>query len=134
MNDSFLGRGWRFPPGFQRETNGAEMSAEEDDVRESLEILLSTRVGERLMHPDYGCNLDEMIFEYMDLSMQTYIRDMVETAIVMYEPRVVLENVELISGGEMEGKLLLSIDYRIAGTNSCFNYVYPFYKTEGTSR
>ena len=60
---SFLGTGWSFPPEFQKENNTVKMLTDEDDIKSSLEILLSTRLGERIMVPGYGCNLDELLFK-----------------------------------------------------------------------
>jgi len=73
MNDNtnFLGRGWSFPPEFNRASKSVTMLEQEKDIESSLNILLSTRLGERIMQPDYGCNLDEMVFEAMNLTMRT---------------------------------------------------------------
>lgn len=132
-NTKFLGRGWGFPPEFNRAAKGVEMLADEADIESSLDILLSTRLGERIMQPDYGCNLDEMVFEAMNLTMRTYLKDLVEHAILYHEPRIDLEKLEIDTSRETEGMLLIIIDYRVRTTNSRFNYVYPYYKNEGTN-
>lgn len=132
-NSTFLGRGWGFPPEFNRAAKGVGMLSDEADIESSLEILLSTRLGERIMLPDYGCNLDEMVFEAMNLTMRTYLKDLVEHAILYHEPRIELEKLELDTSRETEGVLLIIIDYRVRTTNSRFNYVYPYYKNEGTN-
>lgn len=132
-NSTFLGRGWGFPPEFNRAAKGVGMLSDEADIESSLEILLSTRLGERIMLPDYGCNLDEMVFEAMNLTMRTYLKDLVEHAILYHEPRIELGKLELDTSRETEGVLLIIIDYRVRTTNSRFNYVYPYYKNEGTN-
>jgi len=132
-NRTFLGRGWGFPPEFSRAAKGVGMLEDERDIESSLEILLSTRLGERIMQPDYGCNLDEMVFEAMNLTMRTYLKDLVEHAILFHEPRIELENLALDTSRETEGLLLIVIDYRVRTTNSRFNYVYPYYKNEGSN-
>lgn len=109
------------------------MLEDEADIESSLDILLSTRLGERIMQPNYGCNLDEMVFEAMNLTMLTYLKDLVENAILYFEPRIELEGLEIDTSREAEGLLLIMIDYRVRTTNSRFNYVYPFYKNEGTN-
>ncbi|NTU52244.1 MAG: GPW/gp25 family protein [Chlorobiaceae bacterium] len=129
----FLGRGWGFPPEFSRPARGVGMLEGQADIESSLKILLSTRIGERLMQPDYGCNLDEMLFESMNLTMLTYLKDLVENAILYFEPRIVLEGLSLDTSQESEGLLLIVIEYRVKTTNSRFNYVYPFYKNEGSN-
>jgi len=132
MNKEFLGRGWSFPPAFDRGISGTQMLEEEADVASSLEILLSTAQGERVMLPQYGCNLDELIFESLDTRMKTLMADKVESAILYNEPRVELESVRLDESRELEGVVLIEIVYRVKSTNSRFNFVYPFYKLEGT--
>ena len=128
---SFLGTGWSFPPEFSKVRKAVKMIADEEDIRNSLEILLSTRIGERIMHPEYGCNLNEMMFEPMTLSLQTYIKDLVFTAIFYYEPRINPEEVKLTNAGE-EGLILVEVTYIIRSTNTRHNIVYPFYVQEGT--
>ena len=130
-NISFLGTGWSFPPEFSRARLGVKMISDESDIENSLEVLLATRIGERIMQPEYGCNLNEMMFEPLTLSLQTYIRDLVFTAIYYYEPRISPEEVTL-TATEEEGLILVSIDYVIRSTNTRHNIVYPFYLQEGT--
>ena len=130
-NISFLGTGWSFPPEFSRARRGVKMISDETDIENSLEVLLATRIGERIMQPEYGCNLNEMMFEPLTLSLQTYIRDLVFTAIYYFEPRISPEEVTL-TATEEEGLILVSIDYVIRSTNTRHNIVYPFYLQEGT--
>jgi phage baseplate assembly protein W len=132
MPDSFLGTGWSFPPTFNQATGSVDMTSDEQDVQISLQILLATRKGERVMQPDYGCNLDEMVFEPMTTSFKTYIRETIKTAILFYEPRIELNSIKIDSSRETEGVILIIIDYTTRTTNSRFNFVYPYYKKEGT--
>lgn len=132
-DDSFLGTGWAFPPAFDRESGTVEMIQEEEDIKQSLEILLSTSIGERVMQPTYGCNLRDYQFEPISNTFIGFLVDMVERAILFFEPRIVVEDISISEPGDIqlfEGKLLISIDYVIAGTNSRFNYVYDFYLRE----
>lgn len=132
MSNEFLGRGWSFPPVFNRNLAGVEMIEEEADIVSSLEILLGTTQGERVMLPQYGCNLDELVFESLDTRMKTLMADKVESAILYHEPRIELEKVRLDDSGELEGVVLIEIIYRVRSTNSRFNFVFPYYKLEGT--
>ena len=127
---SFLGRGWSFPPTFSKSAKGVEMLEDNDDIQSSLEILLSTRLGERIIHPKYGCALDELQFEPLTTTMKTYIKDLIETAILYYEPRIDVSKIEL-EESDNEGLLEIKIDYKVRTTNSRYNFVYPFYKNEG---
>jgi hypothetical protein len=131
-SNSFLGTGWGFPPSFSKKTLQVAMLSDEADIKSSLEILLSTRQGERVMLPGYGCNLDEMIFEPLTTTFKTYIKDLINTAILYYEPRISVNNIDLDDTGELEGRIIISIDYTVRSTNSRFNFVYPFYKNEAT--
>jgi hypothetical protein len=129
---SFLGTGWGFPPAFSIETSDVGMLSDVDDIESSLEILLTTRPGERVMRPDYGCNLDELVFEPLTTTFKTYIKDLISTAILYYEPRIEVNSIELDDTGELEGRILIVIDYTVSATNTRFNFVYPFYKNEAT--
>jgi phage baseplate assembly protein W len=134
QDKQFLGVGWGFPPQFQRQAGqiGAKMVAEEEDIRESLLILLSTRPGERIMQPAYGCGLHAMVFETVNESTVTEIRDLIERAILFYEPRINLEGIEVEMQDVYEGRLDIRIDYTVRQTNTRSNMVYPFYFIEGT--
>jgi len=81
VSKSFLGTGWSFPPAFSNSERQTAMLSDEADIQSSLEILLSTRPGERVMRPDYGCNLDELVFEPLTTTFKTYIKDLVATAV-----------------------------------------------------
>ena len=132
MRARFLGRGWSFPPTFNRARPGVDMLEDEIDIASSLEILLSTALGERSMLPQYGCNLDELVFESLDTRMKTLMADKVETAILYYEPRIETESVLLDDSRQLDGVILIEVNYRVKSTNSRFNFVFPFYKLEGT--
>jgi phage baseplate assembly protein W len=131
-NDSFLGTGWSFPPSFDKNLNKVAMLSDEVDIRSSLHILLTTRLGERVMQPTYGCNLDTLVFESLTSTFKSYIRDLVKTAILYHEPRIKLNKVELDDSRDLEGVILINIDYTVRTTNTRFNYVFPYYKNEGT--
>lgn len=129
---SFLGTGWGFPPTFSIKTSEVGMLSDEEDIKSSLEILLTTRPGERVMRPDYGCNLDELVFEPLTTTFKTYIKDLISTAILYYEPRIEVNSIDLDDTGELEGRILIVIDYTVSSTNTRFNFVFPFYKNEAT--
>ena len=134
-NDSpaFLGTGWAFPPRFSTAQGGAEMVSGTQDIRQSLEILLGTAQGERIMREDFGCNVRGTLFGTQDTSTETYLRDLVETAILYYEPRITLDNLQLERGNALAGELMIRVEYTIKSTNTRTNQVFPFYLTEGTN-
>jgi uncharacterized protein len=128
----FQGRGWSFPPVFNRHIPGVEMTEKVDDIVSSLEILMTTMPGERVMLPDYGCGMEDLIFESLDTRLKTLLADKIESTILYFEPRIEVENVELDSSRELEGVVLIEIIFRVKATNSRFNFVFPYYKQEGT--
>jgi len=130
-NQSFLGRGWSFPPEFSKESRSVKMLEDEVDIKSSLQILLSTRLGERIMVPGYGCNLEELLFSPLNLTLKTYVIDLIKTAILYHEPRIDVKKIDIDPTDELNGVLLINIDYIIRSTNSRMNMVFPFYKEEG---
>lgn len=133
LDRPFLGRGWSFPPGFSNKTNQVFMVQEEEDIQESLSILLSTRQGERSMQPRYGCNLEVMLFEPLTTTLITRVSDQIKTSILFNEPRIDLNNVRINTQSINEGLVLIEITYTVRNTNSRFNFVYPFYLEEGSN-
>lgn len=132
MKNDFLGRGWSFPPVFY--AGGAEvaMVSGEEDIRQSLKILLSTSLNERLMNSDFGCELSRFLFEEIDQALVNDLRSSVTDAILNQEPRIQVEEVEIQNTGSDDGLLIISIDYLIRTTNNRYNLVYPFYINEAT--
>ncbi|MBD1363174.1 GPW/gp25 family protein [Mucilaginibacter sp. ZT4R22] len=131
-NNDFLGKGWSFPPAFDVAAQGVEVTEKVLDIQRSLEILLSTKVGERVMQPKYGCNMDELVFESLDTTTKTIIKDKIQTAILYFEPRIDVKKIEMNTDNELEGIIMLEIEYMVRATNSRFNFVYPYYRNEGT--
>ena len=129
---SFLGTGWSFPPAFSKAKEGLELVSDAEDIRQSLEILLSTRQGERITRPDYGCDLTALLYEPLTTSLTTYISDLVRTAILYHEPRIRVEKIEIVTREETQNIIDITITYLIKATNTRTNYVYPFYLKEGT--
>lgn len=105
----------------------------DEDIRQSLVILLGTRPGERPMHPTFGCGLNDFVFELLDESLRTEIADVVERAILFFEPRISLEAVAVRIDDPEAGRLSIHLDYRVRATNTRSNLVYPFYLREGTN-
>lgn len=130
--ETFLGEGWSFPPHFDKKSGELVTTAGVVDINKSLEILLSTRLGERIMLPNYGCNLEELMFQPLDVTLKTYIQELIKTAILYCEPRIDTQEITLDTTNEENGEILIQIEYIVRITNSRANMVFPFYKTEGT--
>ena len=102
----------------------------EADIRSSLEILLSTELGERVMRPAFGWKRDRWLFEALTTTAATAIRKEVETALLFFEPRINLNEVRLLPGRPESGRVDILIDYTVRSTNTRNNLVYPFYLSE----
>lgn len=126
---SFLGTGWGFPPAFGG--GGVRMSSDEEDIRESLHILFGTVAGERVLRPDYGLSMQELLFEPMSTTMRTLVKDRVRTALLVHEPRIKVIDLDIASPDPNEGTLRIALEYEIRSTNSRFNLVFPFYRSDG---
>jgi phage baseplate assembly protein W len=130
--NSFLGLGWAFPPEFNKGAQGVKIVSESHDIQESLNILLSTFPGERVMQPTYGCELRTMVFETINESTVTALKDIIERAILFFEPRITLDEIHLETSAMEDGLLTILLEYTVRATNTRSNMVYPFYFNEGT--
>ena len=132
QQNDFLGKGWSFPPTFSMQLKQVQMTEKVEDIEKSLQILLTTTIGERVMQPRYGCNMEDLLFESLDTATKTIIIDRIKTAILFFEPRIDAKKIELLTQNELEGEITVSIEYVIPSTNSRYNFVFPFYRKEGT--
>ena len=130
---SFLGTGWSFPPTFDRDTARVDLVSEEEDVVQSLKIILATCPGERLMQPNFGCELSQFLFEEIRQGVITSLKGTVTDALLYHEPRIDVEGVEVSEDEAEAGLLLISVSYKIRSTNSRYNLVYPFYLNEASN-
>ncbi|MBK7565377.1 MAG: GPW/gp25 family protein [Propionivibrio sp.] len=128
LYDNFLGTGWSFPPRFAG--GGVVMSRDEQDIQESLKILFGTVPGERFLEPKFGLDMHALMFEPMSTTLRSLMLDRVRTAILIYEPRIKLINLQIDSPDPNEGSLRVLLEYEVRSTNSRFNLVFPFYRTD----
>lgn len=129
MAKDFLGIGWKFP--IEIDATGAiVMSKHEDDIRESILIILGTSPGERVMRPDFGCGIHDLVFAPINTATIGLVESTVRDALTRYEPRIDIIDLNVLADEADVGKLKVSIDYRVRATNNEFNLVYPFYLTE----
>lgn len=131
LRTSFLGTGWSFPPEFVKNTASVRMTADEEDIRASLVILLGTAAGERFLVPEYGIDMHGLLFESLSTTMQTYLKDRVKTAILIHEPRIDLLSLALDTSAQYDGRIGIVVEYAVRATNSRYNLVYPFYLSDG---
>ena len=130
MSQQFLGVGWKYP--LQRKQQGGiSLSQYEENIKEAIWIILSTAPGERLMHPDFGCSIHELVFAPNSAGTAGLARFYVEDALTSWEPRIDIEEIEVQADPGNPALLLISISYQVRTTDSRFNLVYPFYLTRG---
>ncbi len=129
MKKEFLGTGWKFP--LTLDGQGAfTLVSEDEDIREAIVIILSTVQGERVMRPEFGCGIQNYVFSIMNSSNLMMIEKEIERALILYEPRIKVEEINAQTDASEGGKLIVNIEYTVLSSNSRFNMVYPFYLTE----
>lgn len=126
----FLGIGWGFPLQLAIDET-LTMVAYEEDIRQAIWIILGTNPGERLMRPDFGAGLNAFVFEPISTTTIALIQTRVREALIDWEPRIDLEQVDVTADGIERNKLLIEVHYRVRATNTLHNLVYPFYLQEG---
>lgn len=128
---AFLGVGWAFPP--QLEVTGAPiMVPYEEDIRQSIMIIMGTEPGERIMRPDFGAGLNRFVFEPVNTTTMALVQTRVHGALVDWEPRIEVLDVKITTDPNEKNLLLIETSYRVRSTNTLHNLVYPFYLQEAT--
>jgi len=130
MAKDFLGTGWKFPLQIN-ERGGVALSQYERKIQESIRVIIGTAKGERVMKPDFGCDIQEFTFSVIDTSTLTMIKSAVKEALILWEPRIEVLSVEVSAERINDGILAIDTAYRIRATNTEYNLVYPFYLRPG---
>ncbi len=126
MDKPFLGRGVGFP--IQLDNGDIKDAKDEESIRQSIKIILGTAKGERVMRPDFGCGIYDLVFEMTTASTAGKISQAVREALLRFEPRIDVIDIQVTPKSDDEGeKIFISIDYQVRATNNAFNLVYPFY-------
>ena len=124
----FLGKGWQFPVALD---DGVLAVAEyEESVRQSIWVVLGTAKGERVMRPDFGCGIHDLVFASASATTVGRIVRDVHDALLRLEPRIDVTQVD-VRPGDTNNVLLIDIEYEVRATNTSFNLVYPFYLQQG---
>ena len=136
MPKAFLGVGWSFPVEVHAAGNSAgkiQLAEYDESVRQAIWIILGTAKGERVMRPDFGCGIYDLIFEVNSATTVGRVAQAVREALLEFEPRIDVRDIQVQSqnGGEV---LSISIDYEVRATNNVFNLVYPFYLERSVTR
>lgn len=126
----FLGAGIAFPPAKDAQGRLA-MNSLEEQVRQSILIILRTAKGERVMRPDFGAGLHTLVFEPINPTMTALVQHEVKEALTRFEPRIDVDDVDVTSDPKEPGLLRIAVSYRVRRTDTTFNLVYPFYVERG---
>ncbi len=129
-NQAFLGRGWAFPPGPDA-TGSIALVEGPEDIRQAILIILETTPGERPMRPDFGVGLRSLVFEPLSSATLGLVQLRVQQALVKWEPRINVHQVNVRADRPEQGRLLIDVRYEVRATNTFYNLVYPFYLLEG---
>lgn len=127
----FLGRGWAMPVSIDARTGNVAWTEHEEDIRQSIRIILETSPGERVMRPNFGCGIHEMTFAALDNATLFQVQSLVEEALRRCEARIEVNQVTVDERAAYDGQLIIEIEYRVRKTNQTGNLVFPFYFKEG---
>jgi uncharacterized protein len=127
-SSDFLGLGWNFPVDCDDDGGQIELAPDgEEGVRQSIWMILGTSRGERVMRPDFGCGIHDLVFGVNDAATATAVAGAVRDALAAWEPRIDVLDVYAVPDPSRPNLLTIEINYRVRSTNSRFNLVYPFY-------
>jgi phage baseplate assembly protein W len=129
VDRAFLGVGWAFPPA-AAPTGDIAMAAYDDDVRQAILIILQTTPGERVMRPQFGAGLADLVFEPITTALLALVQHRAETALIQWEPRIDVDAVTVTPNPPL-GRIDIDIRYQVRQTSTFYNLVYPFYLNEG---
>jgi phage baseplate assembly protein W len=125
---TWLGKGFGFPVTINESKKDLAIAEYEEKIRQSILIILGTAKGERVMRPDFGCDIYDLVFESRSPATESRISQLVQDSLLFFEPRITVRNVYVQSESDSDGeKLLINISYQVRATNNVFNLVYPFY-------
>lgn len=128
---AFLGTGWKFPVSVDGAAGRIKMSSNEENIEESVRIIIGTRLGERVMEPEFGCRIWEYSFETLDYTTLYAMKNEVESSLIRWEPRITDIQAEISDEKAGDGLLFIHVSYVVLSTNNPYNMVYPFYINEG---
>lgn len=131
FSKSFLGAGWKFPIAVDEATGRISISQYEEDIKEAIKIIIMTNKGERVMRPEFGCNIHKYIFGGMDYTTIMQMESEVREALINWEPRITDIEVS-VEMTENQDNPLINISYVVRATNNPYNLVYPYFIKEGS--
>jgi phage baseplate assembly protein W len=132
QNKDFLGRGWATPMALDPVTGFVAFAEYEEDIRQAIRIIVETAPGERVMRPDFGCGIHDLVFASPDSNTLQRVQSVIEDALRKHEARIdALSVVVQYDPQASDGRLWIELEYRVRKTNQLGNFVFPFYFSEG---
>lgn len=125
--NSILGTGMKFPPCVDRATGRFAVSSDQENVRDSIYLLLMTARGERLTAPGFGSNLAAYAFQTVDLTTVSMLERDIRRVLLDNEPRVADVAVEVQRSPNDFACLQVTIRYLLIDSQQPQNLVFPFY-------
>jgi phage baseplate assembly protein W len=126
----YLGRGHAFP--FVPDADGRlRLVGGEARIRQSIWLVLATAPGERIMRPEFGCGIHDLVFEPNSAALRGMVQARVRDALVRWEPRIDVLDVQVTTDDAERNHLFITVDYRIRSNNALYNLVYPYFLNEG---
>lgn len=126
MSNPIIGRGWNFPP-MLNEQGTVALTGDEDEIRQSIRIILGTGPGQRVMRPEFGCRIHELVFAPNNNTTAGLASRYVSEALGRWEPRIDVQRVDVTPDPDEPARLLITVEYRVRATHSNRSLVYPFY-------
>lgn len=123
---SFIGRGLTWPMGVDH-TGALRLTDGAQDLDRSIRVVLATAPGERVMRPQFGCRIWELLFEPVTPGLLGEMAQAVKDALAQWEPRATVENVDVVPDGQDASLVRIAVTYVVRATNDRRNLVYPFY-------
>jgi len=133
MEKGFWGSGWSFPPEFSKSDNKLSITHGEQNIKQSIDLILGTTAGERSMLSEWGSTLNQYVLKSRDATLKGQMIDSIKNCLLEYEPRITVEGVRIIDSDIKSEGFSVEVDYRIKTTNSRQNHVYPYSDIEGTN-
>jgi hypothetical protein len=126
MANPIIGRGWSFPP-ILDERGTVALTGDDEEIEQSIFLILSTALGQRVMRPEFGCRIHELVFAPNNATTAGLATRYVREALGQWEPRIDLKKVDVAPDPNDHARLIISIEYRILASHNNRSLVYPFY-------
>ena len=121
-----IGKGWSFPPHFNKHSGEVDIVSDTDEIEQSLDVLFSTKLGDRLFHPDFGCDLQDFQFKSINTADELEMRRLIEYAVTEFEPRISIRELDIDFSDSKDGKLRVMLTYSIKDASGDLEYPYIY--------